>query len=604
MVVPRSPGVFIEEVPPQRVPQGVSPSNMGIVGFTVQGITDRAILVESFDEYQRKFGGFTNLSLVPLSVQTFFENGGRRAFVVRVVPAGSLTATVNVDAPAKWTINAISAGAWGNDLRFRFAGNRDFLDTSGPLPVWKKFDVSVLQLDPNTGLFLTQELFQQVDLSNATDPAFLTTVVNDEQRGSQLVRVVAGLTGTPNALVASSVTGEVIGTGDGVTTHFTGTLANPRVFEGSLTISVTTPPLTVTDDTFGHLIGAVNPAGVNTINYDTGEFDVTFNAAPGAGQPITAAYIHLNNQVTFTLAGGTNGSGVITRSQVSAPGLAVDKRGIFALDAVEDIVNIIIPDFAGDAQVMQDQVDFVDARQDRFAILTTPPDLTVLEAISFVRNTFARNSRNTAIYYPWVKMVDRATNGIRTVPPLGHLAGVYARTDLRRTVAKAPAGIDDGRLEGIFATERKLDRADLDNLTESRINALFSSETTGDIVFGVRTMSLDSAWKFINVRRLFIFVEKVLFRETQFAIFENNGPDLWARITQTITGILTSMFNARMFAGTTLEEAFFVVCDETNNTPQDVENGIVNVDVGIAPLKPAEFILIRIQQKQVQPTTT
>jgi hypothetical protein len=99
-------------------------------------------------------------------------------------------------------------------------------------------------------------------------------------------------------------------------------------------------------------------------------------------------------------------------------------------------------------------------------------------------------------------------------------------------------------------------------------------------------------------------VEKVLFRETQFALFENNGPDLWSRISMTLNGVLTSMYNVKMFAGSTPEEAFFVTCDQTNNTPQDIENGVVNIDIGIAPQKPAEFIMIRIQQKQVQATTT
>jgi phage tail sheath protein FI len=581
---------------------------MGIVGFTKKGPTDKATLVESFDEFTRRFGGLTDASLVPLSVQAFFENGGRRAYVVRVVPANSATAQALVDAvpgPVKWTIKAISPGSWGNDLQVRFEGDPDFLDTSGPLPVWRRFNVSVLEFDSNVGSFLTQEFFQSVSLTDPTDPAYLTTVINDDQRGSQLIRVIEGVGGVPNALLASAVTGEVIGTGDGVVTTFSGFLAQPRAFPGSVLITTPLTAQTVTDDGFGHLVGAtISPAGLNIINYTTGEFNFTLTIPPAPGEPVNAAYTHLDSRTTEALTGGTDGVGVITRNQVTNPLLEVDKKGIYAFNDVEDILNIVIPDFAGDAQVMRDQADFADSKQDRFVILTTPPGLTPAEAIAFIRNDYQRNSRNTAIYYPWVKVLDRNTNGIKTIPPLGHIAGIYARTDLNRTVAKAPAGIDDGRFEGIFAIERRLERVDLDNLTVNRINANFSSETTGDIVFGARTGSLDPIWKFVNVRRTFIFVEKVLFRETQFAIFENNGPDLWARLNQAITGVLTSMFNAQMFAGATPEEAFFVVVDQSNNTPQDIENGVVNIDVGIAPLKPAEFILIRIQQKQVTPATT
>jgi hypothetical protein len=577
---------------------------MGIVGFTVQGPVNVATLVESYDEFTRKFGGETDLSLVPLSTQAFFENGGRRAFVVRVVPAGSETAEVEVDAPAKWTVDAISPGEWGNLLKFRFVGDPDFLNTSGPLPVWERFDVQVLQFDASVGAFLAQEVFQQVDLTNASSPAFMPTVVNDDQRGSQLVRVSEGLNGVPDAMAATNVTGETIATGDGVTTQFTGFLAQPSVYPGSIAISTAITLLSVTDNSYGSLVGDVSAAGLNIVNYETGEFNVTFDLPPAPGEPVTADYIHLNNEVTFDLAGGTNGVGVITRNQVTNPLLETNKQGIYAFNAVEDIVNIILPDFAGDEQVMQDQAEFCDSKQDRFTILTTPPALTPAEAITFIRNDYARNSRNAAVYYPWVKVLDQATQGIRTIPALGHIAGIYANTDLKRTVAKAPAGIDDGRFQGIFAIERKLERVDLDNLYQSRINPLFSSETTGDIVFGVRTGSLDVAWRYINVRRTFIYVEKVLFRETQFALFENNGPDLWSRVSMTLNGVLTSMYNAKMFAGNTPEEAFFVICDQTNNTPQDIEDGVVNIDVGIAPQKPAEFIMIRIQQKQVQATTT
>jgi len=609
IATPQSPGVYIFEVPPAQVPQGVSPSTMGIIGYTLQGPVNTPTLVQSFDEFVSRFGGLTDLSLVPLSVQAFFQNGGQRAYIVRVVPAGSVTADVlvdNVPGPTKWTIDAISPGAWGNNLQFAIAGDKDFLDTTHTLPAWTKFDVSVLQFDTNLSEYLAQEAFQQVDLVTSTSPTFLPTVVNDPDKGSQLVQVVEGAGGVPAALIASAITNQTTGAvGDGFTATFTGTLGSPRCFEGSLTLSThVSPILTVTDDGFGHLIGNVDPSGLNTINYDTGVFAVTFSGIPASGAPIFANYTHLNNSVTFQLASGTDGSGVITRNQISNPLLSTSKQGIYAFNSVEDILNLVIPDFAGNAPVMQDLSDFCDTKQDRFAILTTPPALTPAQAVAFVRNTYQRNSKATAIYYPWVKMLDRNTNGIKTIPPLGHLAGIYANTDLKRTVAKAPAGVDDGQIQGIFATERKLERTDLDNLYSSRINPLFSSESTGDIVFGVRTLSLDPNWRYINVERLFMFVEKVMQRETQFAIFENNGPDLWTRISQKLTGILTSMLNAKMFAGATPDEAFFVTCDQTNNTPTDIASGVVNVAVGMAPQIPGEFILITVQQKQVAPTTT
>ncbi len=208
--------------------------------------------------------------------------------------------------------------------------------------------------------------------------------------------------------------------------------------------------------------------------------------------------------------------------------------------------------------------------------------------------------KNAALYFPYFRAPDPEQGGlIADFPPCGAVAGVMARTDSSRGVWKAPAGLDAG-IGGI--TELKAKLADGDNgvVNPLAVNCLRTFPNVGTVVWGARTLAgadaLASEWKYLPVRRTALFLEESLYRGTQWVVFEPNDSPLWAQIRLNITSFMTTLFRQGAFAGTTPRDAFFVKCDAETTTPDDVNNGIVNIVVGFAPLKPAEFVVIQIQQ--------
>jgi phage tail sheath protein FI len=179
------------------------------------------------------------------------------------------------------------------------------------------------------------------------------------------------------------------------------------------------------------------------------------------------------------------------------------------------------------------------------------------------------------------------------VAPSGHMAGIYARVDVERGVHKAPA---NEVIRGITKIAQDVTKREQDLLNPKGINALRFFPGRGNRVWGARTLSSDSSWKYINVRRLFIFVEESIDEGTQFVVFEPNDEPLWARVRQTITNFLTTVWRSGALQGTKPDEAFFVKCDRTTMTQDDIDNGRLICLIGIAPVKPAEFVIFRIQQ--------
>jgi phage tail sheath protein FI len=231
-------------------------------------------------------------------------------------------------------------------------------------------------------------------------------------------------------------------------------------------------------------------------------------------------------------------------------------------------------------------------------ILTVPKGSQPTDATDWFQYKLARFSNYAAIYWPWIQIADPLTsNRAYVVPPMGHIAGIYARTDSTRNVGKAPGGTVDGALQFLIGLERNNTQGERDTVYPKRINPLINSSQTGLAVWGVRTIASDSTWRYINARRLFMFVEKSIYNSTQWIVFENNGQGLWARIKAQINGFLGNLFNDGYFAGTSPNQAFFVICDETNNTAASISAGQVVIDVGIAPNKPAEFVRFQVYAK-------
>ena len=219
-----------------------------------------------------------------------------------------------------------------------------------------------------------------------------------------------------------------------------------------------------------------------------------------------------------------------------------------------------------------------------------------------------RDSSYGAVYYPQVRIFDPYVQMDVLIPPAGHITGIYARSDVERGVHKAPANeVVRGIINRDFATDRKpleftLSKGQHDILNPRGIDVIRDFRPQGrDIrVWGARTMSSDSQWKYVNVRRLFIFVEESIDEGTQWVVFEPNDETTWSAVVRTITGFLTSVWRSGALMGTTAEQAFFVKCDRTTMSQDDIDNGRLICLIGIAPVKPAEFVIFRISQKTAE----
>lgn len=696
------PGVYVERRKGGPAPiAGVSTSNYGTCGFTKMGPTDEATLVTSFEQFQEKFGSFTEKGLVPTEVYAFFANGGQRAYISRVVasdaeksrcdyegsavtaetpsdtdPApdsleteftftlanapivrgsvtinwtdagdaaksatddgeGNLTGDVTAGAgfntidyetgevaikvssavktgtdfsndytTSFWQLDAKYAGVWGNDLRCRLQGSPDYWNQSEAK--YTRYDFLVFLYDADLDEYVLRETFEELSLTDTTDNSYFPDVVNDPESGSDLVVVTdVSNPGVPADLMGAQTTDEVVATSTGSETAFSGTLANndPDVAKTTVVVEfeVSAATYSIEDDGAGgwqNKVGSyLDETGTNTIDYETGAFAFELTSAPDAGDLLGDYYqLPAEDEVDCDLISGSDG-GAVTRTEVSHPNLKATHKGMYALGKTDEMLNIGIPDFAGDITVAGDQITEAEARGDWFIILSTPSGYDPQEAKEYRQVTGAWNTRTAALYWPWIRVTDPITGRGSHIPPIGHVAGVYARTDINKNVGKSPGGVEDGRLNFSIGLEYDVELAEIDILNPVSVNSLYQSTETGRVVWGVRTLEIGGEYKYINAQRLMMFLEKSLFQATHWVVFENNNSDLQVRVGQQVESFLLNLYKNNYFAGVSPAEAFFVVCDSTNNPPESVALGRLVCDIGVAINKPAEFVIYRLQQK-------
>jgi phage tail sheath protein FI len=517
----------------------------------------------------------------------------------------------------QWELDADNVGVWSDRMTFRITGNENYY-TSGDQSVvgageYSKFDLTVLVTSTVTGENEIKETFEEVVFDDPADPLYFPDLMN---ANSDFITVTdTGAQDIPSTMKGTDVSGEVLGTGDAVPTLvFTGTLASASIVKTSLVITYehdgyTTGALrTLIADVNGNVTGTgLDITKTNTVNNTTGVYELNFLGgadAPADTKSITAAYISAPalTSIDYVFLGGSDGtlSGTtFDRTQFSSPILQPGRRGMFALDRIDEVMQLIMPDFAGDTTVMGDQIDYAEDRLDIFNIFTTPQNFDAEETKDFKTITFNRKTKYGAMYWPWIRVTD-PTNAakILTVPPLGWVAGVYARTDQTRNVGKAPGGTIDGALRFLTGLESDPDKGERDTIYPVRVNPLINTVQTGLAVWGVRTMSpTNDVLRYVNAVRLFQFVEKSIFNSTFGFVFESITSNLYSEIKTTIDGFLLNLFNTGHFAGATPDQAFFVVVDGSNNPPEVVNRGQVIVDIGIAPNRPGEFIRFRFSQK-------
>ncbi|BCB88705.1 phage tail sheath family protein [Phytohabitans suffuscus] len=316
-----------------------------------------------------------------------------------------------------------------------------------------------------------------------------------------------------------------------------------------------------------------------------------------------------------TLAGLARGTVSLTRPATPAVpvaavapeayvGDASARTGFAGLEAIDDVTMLAVPDLMSAFQAGLIDLEGVKAVQlamiahcelmaDRVAILDTPPGLNAQQVKQWRVEVTGYDSKHATMYWPWIKVMDPVAGKPVFQPPSGYLAGVWARNDATRGVHKAPA---NEVLRGVVSLEYGLTRGEHDQLNPVAVNCIRAFPGQGIRVWGARTLSSDPEWRYLNVRRLFNYVEKSILLGTNWVVFEPNDAKLWDSVKRTVTMFLRGVWRDGALFGTTPGDAFFVKCDAENNPAESRDQGVLNVEIGIAPVKPAEFVVFRLSQ--------
>jgi phage tail sheath protein FI len=285
-------------------------------------------------------------------------------------------------------------------------------------------------------------------------------------------------------------------------------------------------------------------------------------------------------------------------------GSSADRTGFGGLEAVDEITMVCVPDLwaaylrgridmTGVKAIQLGMIAHCELMGDRIAVLDPPPNLNAQKIKEWRSDTAGYDSKYACLYYPWISVFDPARGREIFVPPSGHIAGIWGRNDDTRGVHKAPA---NEVVRGALSLEMQLTKQEHDLLNPIGINCLRGFPNRGLRVWGARTLSSDPAWRYLNVRRLFNYLEESILNGTQWVVFEPNDPALWAKITRTIASFLVMEWRKGALFGLTPDEAFYVKCDAETNPAEGIDLGQVVCEIGVAPVKPAEFVIFRLSQ--------
>ncbi|MCC9308917.1 phage tail sheath family protein [Kitasatospora sp. RB6PN24] len=280
------------------------------------------------------------------------------------------------------------------------------------------------------------------------------------------------------------------------------------------------------------------------------------------------------------------------------------RTGFAGLEAIDEITMVAVPDLMSAYQrgeideegvrtVQLAVMSHCEQMGDRIAVLDAPPGMTAQRVRTWRNDEAGYDSRYATLYYPWIKVFDPASGHNVLVPPSGHIAGVWARSDAERGVHKAPA---NEVIRGAVDLELRLSKGEQDLLNPIGVNCVRAFPGRGIRIWGARTLSSDPAWRYLNVRRLFNYLEESILLGTQWVVFEPNDDRLWSSIRRNITAFLTEEWRRGALFGQSAAEAFYVKCDRDNNPQESIDLGQVICEIGVAPVKPAEFVVFRLSQ--------
>ncbi|MCL1823003.1 MAG: phage tail sheath subtilisin-like domain-containing protein [Oscillospiraceae bacterium] len=553
-----SPGVYIEEYDSSpRAIEGVGTSTAGFVGLTERGQSIGApVLVTNFADYQRKFGGYLSeythgtFRFLPYSVEQFFANGGTRCYISRVVPADAKPAKAK---QGILTFIASNEGKWGNRISISFI---------------------------------------------ASNKRKMQLIAQDE--GNEKV-----FTARTTAGFAEGDIVEFAGEYNRIATIFDSTVTFEKAFSSSPVDDAIVPKLFIYSAEMDIIVRCDDIAEVyNDVSFNVSSpnyivkrmgssetVKMTVKDSGDIDNPVSLIFGEGALKGTVSFSGGSDGN---TQSLDAGVYIGEDKgpgkrTGIQAFTENNTVSIMAVPGVTI-PEVVVSLVAHCENEKNRFAIIDIPVEYTKPDEIIEYRNMI--DSTYAAMYHPWVQNFDRLSKKPLFIPPSGSVAGVYSRTDIARGVHKAPANetVACSGLSTNYTTGEQ------DILNPAGVNLIRALPGQGIRVWGARTACSNANFKYVNIRRLFIFVEESIKNATNWVVFEPNNSSLWARVQMSISSFLETLFRAGMFAGESPAEGFFVDIGSSTMSQDDILNGRLICNIGIAPVRPAEFVIFRVTQ--------
>jgi uncharacterized protein len=614
-VTPTYPGVYIEEIPSSvRTITGVATSITAFIGRARRGVVNEAVTINSFADFERRFGGLWLASAMSYAVRDFYLNGGGQAIIVRLFhptfadEAARQTALAAATAEAQTAAEAVSTAA--ADAVAGAASPQAVADAAqsavagagaaGPWALMAATTVAQAASDAVAG---------------AADPQAVADVAAASVTGAVAAAGAAAAPMTKARLTVDTLNLEA--TYEGAWGNYlrarvdhdvkgddAANLFNLSIRDGLTGQVEQFRNVSVVD---GHVRQVdkvlLNESRLARTRGDPPDTRPAAHPDPQPGEDLWSDNTPATNSKVAEADQASDGSDLDV-NDFTGSGKEEAKHGLYALQQANLFNLLCIPPYlaSGDVDSSLTSAAATYCEKRRAMLLVDPPNSwnDKDKAKAGIEAGVGTTSKNATIFFPRLRQPNPLRdNQVENFVPCGAVAGTFARTDTQRGVWKAPAGLG-ATLVGVPQLSVPMTDAENGELNPLGVNCLRAMPPAGRVIWGSRTLQGDdrlaSEWKYIPVRRTALFIEESLYRGTQWVVFEPNDEPLWAQIRLNIGAFMQNLFRQGAFQGTTPREAYFVKCDKETTTQNDINLGIVNIVVGFAPLKPAEFVIIKIQQ--------
>jgi phage tail sheath protein FI len=592
------PGVYIEEVPSGvRTITGVATSITAFIGRALKGPVNEPKTINNYGDFERIFGGLWKESTLGFAVRDFFLNGGSQAIIVRLFHPFFATSAKRAEAlDAAQDVVAAAAAVGGTDVVAVAAAARAeaILPANANEP--RKTAADTVAKAAEAAAAKVGATVAEVNAA-ASAAVAVAAPPTKARLAAKEFNLEAAYEGSWGNELRARIDHDVKGTDAAILFNLSirdGTTGQIEVFRN---VSVVLGHKRQVDKVLENESRLARVADVLPPSRPTAHDD------PASGQDVWGDNTPATNSKVPDADKASDGSD-LDGNDFTGQGKFDSKQGLYALRKAYLFNLLCIPPYKADGNVDTSLIDLAIAYcTDRRAMLLIDPPTTWTDkdkAKTGIEADVGSPKKDAAVFFPLLRQSNPLNDGqMENFVPCGAVAGIFARTDTQRGVWKAPAGLE-ATLVGVPQLSVQLTDSENGELNQLGINCLRTMPAAGRVVWGSRTREGDdrlaSEWKYIPVRRTALFIEESLYRGLQWVVFEPNDEPLWAQIRLNVGAFMQSLFRQGAFQGTTPRDAYFVKCDKETTTQDDINKGIVNIVVGFAPLKPAEFVVIKIQQ--------